>query len=428
MRFWLYPAFVILLCFTACNIDKFMQTRHQTATDYFLDTLLQRHTGRLGVIFRHPDSYRLQIIYTKIDRDAHNRPHFTHYTYRVQPDRYFYPASTVKLPGALLALEKLNDLAIPGLDRNTPMFSDSLPGISSGVLRDSSASNRMPSVANYIKKIFLVSDNDAFNRLYELIGQEDFNHLLWNKGYQDVQIRHRVGIPLNVADNLQTNGIRFMEGRRELYYQPSRDSRLIFSPRHDSIGKAHYNYLGKLINSPMDFSYRNRLPLRDLHDMLQQTIFPECVTKSRRFRLTEDDYLFLYRCMSQYPSEAALYGYDSSRFNQAYVKFLLFGGDKQARIPSYIRIFNKPGWAYGFLTDAAYVVDFKHQVEFLLSATVYVNNDDVLGDDRYEFEETGKPFLKALGEIIYEYELQRERSHQPDLSRYHIDYDQNDHY
>ena len=30
-------------------------------------------------------------------------------------------------------------------------------------------------------------------------------------------------------------------------------------------------------------------------------------------------------------------------------------------IPSYIRVFNKPGWTYGFLIDAAYIVDFKKQ-------------------------------------------------------------------
>jgi len=31
-------------------------------------------------------------------------------------------------------------------------------------------------------------------------------------------------------------------------------------------------------------------------------------------------------------------------------------------------VFNKPGWTYGFLTDVAYVVDFKNKVEFMLSA------------------------------------------------------------
>ncbi|HEY8920679.1 MAG TPA: hypothetical protein VIM87_29785 [Chitinophaga sp.] len=106
-----------------------MQTRHYPATDNFLDTLLQANAQRLGPVFAYPDSFQLQIIYTRIDRDAHNRPHFRDFYYHVDTGRYFYPASTVKLPGAALALEKLNDLHIPGLDRNTPMYIDSLPGV-----------------------------------------------------------------------------------------------------------------------------------------------------------------------------------------------------------------------------------------------------------------------------------------------------------
>ena len=33
----------------------------------------------------------VQILYTQIDRDADNRPHFTRHEYRVNPEEYFYP-------------------------------------------------------------------------------------------------------------------------------------------------------------------------------------------------------------------------------------------------------------------------------------------------------------------------------------------------
>jgi hypothetical protein len=423
MRLWLFTALMLLFCFAACNTNKYMQTRHYPPTDNFLELLLNANSARLSPVFKYPGEYRLQVIYTRIDRDKHNQPHFQDFYYHVDSSHYFYPASTVKLPGAALALEKLNDLHVPGVDKYTPMFTDSLAGISPAVTSDSSAANKMPTIAHYIKKIFLTSDNDAFNRLYEFIGQRGFNENLWGKGYAQAQIRHRVGIPLNVVDNLYTNAIRFQQGQRVLYQQPAEYSRLFFAPRHDSIGKAHYNYLGKLQNGPMDFSSRNRLPLTDLHNIMRSIIFPEAVTNSTRFRLTESDYQFLYRCMSQLPSETTDPAYDTTQFQDAYVKFLLFGGEKTAHIPKHIRIFNKPGWAYGFLTDVAYIVDFANNVEFLLSATVYVNKDGVLGDDQYEFEETGKPFMKVLGELIYETELQRKKKYPADLSRYKITYD-----
>ena len=45
----------------------------------------------------------------------------------------------------------------------------------------------------------------------------------------------------------------------------------------------------------------------------------------------------------------------------------------------------------------------------MLSAVIYVNRDGILNDDKYEYEETGYPFFKEIGYIIYQYELNRER-------------------
>jgi hypothetical protein len=90
----------------------------------------------------------------------------------------------------------------------------------------------------------------------------------------------------------------------------------------------------------------------------------------------------------------------------------------QGKIPPYIRVFNKTGWAFGFLTDAAYIVDFKNNVEFMLTGTVYVNRDGILNDDRYEYETEGYPFFKEIGNIIYQYELERKRAYAPDLEKF----------
>jgi hypothetical protein len=411
------------LFFAACNTNKNMGTRHNHSTDSFLDTLLQSHASRLGPVFSQPQTFGLQIIYTRIDRDAANRPHFTDYYYRVDTGQYFYPASTVKLAAAALALEKLNDLRIAGLDRNTPMYTDSLEGITAAVLTDSTAADNQPSVGQYIKKILLVSDNDAFNRLYEFIGQETFNKRLRENGYPATQILHRVGVTgISPEQNRHTNAVTFRKNGTILYRQPAATSRLTFSPRHDEMGKAWYNANNELVNSPMDASQKNRLPLADLHDILRRIIFPEAVTKSRRFRLKEEDYRFLYYCMSAQPEESAHPHYDTTEFHHNYVKFLLFGGQQRNRHHASVRSFNKPGWAYGFLTDAAYIADFTNNVEFILSATVYVNKDGILSDKHYQFEETGKPFLKALGEVIYEYERRRTRKHLPDLTNFRFDY------
>ena len=143
-----------------------MQTQLYPATDNFLEALLKSNFTRLGPVFSDPEKYRLQIIYTRIDRDGQQQPQFTDYHFGVGTDTYFYPASTVKLPAVALALEKLNDLK-NACNKDTPFFTAPLRGNNTGVHRDPTAPDGLPSIANYIKKIFLTSDNDAYNRLYE---------------------------------------------------------------------------------------------------------------------------------------------------------------------------------------------------------------------------------------------------------------------
>jgi hypothetical protein len=126
--------------------------------------------------------------------------------------------------------------------------------------------------------------------------------------------------------------------------------------------------------------------------------------------------------MSQYPGESKFPAYSPPDYYPSYVKFLLFGADPKANIPPDIRIFNKVGNAYGFLIDVAYVVDFANQVEFMVSAVIYCNSDGILNDDRYDYETTGYPFFKYLGETIYAHELKRNRENKPDLGEFRLQY------
>ena len=95
-------------------------------------------------------------------------------------------------------------------------------------------------------------------------------------------------------------------------------------------------------------------------------------------------------------------------------------------MPKGIRVFNKVGWSYGFLTDVSYVADFNHKIEYMLTATVYVNDNQVLNDDTYEYETVGHPFLYQLGTTIYQYELHRNRKVIPGLSNFAIPYEHRD--
>jgi len=65
-------------------------------------------------------------------------------------------------------------------------------------------------------------------------------------------------------------------------------------------------------------------------------------------------------------------------------------------------------------------VDFESGVEFLLTAVLQVNANQIYNDDTYEYDEVGMPFLARLGRAVYEYERRRQRPRRPDLSRFRV--------
>lgn len=391
-------------------------------TDKFLEELLKKNPELFGKVLENPAKYDVQILYTQINRDEKNRPLFKSYRYRLDKDRYFYPASTVKLPTVLLALEKINQLRKknPALSIYTPMLTDST-GYQPGVRQDSTAENGLPSVAQYIRKILLVSDNDAFNRLYELVGQCELNSQLREKGYKNTRITHRLAIPLTPEQNRRTNAVQFVKGDTVVYSQPAQVCDQTFRPEKPIQRGVGYLKDGALVKQPFDFTEKNFFSLEDQQDMLRAVLFPDDVPVRTKFDLTSDDYRFLYRYLSQLPRETKFPHYDSTYYD-SYAKFLVFG-DAKSRMPASVRIFNKVGDAYGYMIDNAYIVDFEKNVEFLLSAVIYCNEDGIFNDNKYDYQTVGYPFLANLGRVLFDYEVNRKRLNAPDLSRFRVSYD-----
>jgi hypothetical protein len=390
-------------------------------TSDLLKKIMDQHPAWFDSLLKKNDQWKIQVVYTQIDRNSSNKPGFIHHYLNFDPGTYFYPASTVKMPVALLALQRLNEINIPGLDRNSTMITEAAYPGQERVYNDPSSEDGRPTIAHYIKKIFLVSDNEAYNRLYEFLGQEYINNSLHRMGYDSTQIVHRLQVSMTEDQHRRTNPVKFFtkdSATKVIYEKPAELSTMPYQQRSSFLGKGYMSG-GKLVSQPFDFSRKNRISLADLHSVLQSVIFPSSVPARQRFNLTADDLRFLYRYMSMKPGESKFPQYDSS-YTDAYSKLLLFGG--KSAMPDGVRVFNKEGDAYGFLTDVAYIVDFKNGVEFLLSATIHCNSDGIYNDNRYDYDKVGFPFLKHLGEAIYQYELQRPKQHLPDLSGFLFDY------
>ncbi|MEM1216102.1 MAG: serine hydrolase [Bacteroidota bacterium] len=383
-----------------------------------LERIIRQEQATFGDWAAKPEQFEIQVLYTQIDRDENGVPTFTTHRWGADPNRYFYPASTVKMPAAFLAMEKLNELGIAGLDAHAAMHNYAGRSPQTAALADTSSATGLASVAHYARKIFLVSDNDAFNRLYEFLGQRYFNERLRAKGLTDTRIIHRLSVSgFDTLGNRYTNPVAFYGDEGLLYQQGERYSRWYddLGLSQQLRGKGYINSEDETVLEPFDFSYKNYVSTQDLHDIVKAFIFPNAVAPNERFNISTADREWLLRAMLQYPQES-----DFPRYGEGdnYVKFWLYGDqdEETTQIPEHIRILNKVGWAYGFLTDAAYIVDLEAGVEFILVGTIHTNANQIYNDGEYEYKSQALPFFGELGRAIYEHELKRKRRYPADLT------------
>ncbi len=347
--------------------------------------VLSSNNDAIKKVADQPEHFELQIIYTAVKRKNNGKVILTDYKYNVDASNYYYPASTVKLPIAVLALEKLNGMK--NADANT-------------VFAVGDDETKF-SFADDLRKIFAVSSNEASNDFYEFMGRDYINRKMKEKGLKQVRISHRLSAANSGAS--QTKKIAFYNNGEEVLIPSVRDSAIVPLKLNKILkGKGYYEN-GKLINSPMDFSRKNYLSLETLHGTMKRVVFPDNFPRKKRFDLSAENRELLLYNMQNLPRNA---GYDPKEYYDGYCKFFMFGDTKET-IPDNIKIYNKVGDAYGTLIDCAYIVDEINRIEFIISATLLVNEDQIFNDDNYDYDEIGLPFLAELGRAFYRLNLEK---------------------
>ena len=370
-------------------------------TSTILDKVLNKNIYELQKVLKNKEKHDLQILLNEIKRDDSGKAVFKEDAFQLDEGRYFYPASTAKLPIAILSLQKINELRSNGLQisGDTPFFITDKNG-EILVKRDSTHSLGILTINHLIKKIFLVSDDNAYNYLFDFLGTDYINKELTLRGLSKTRLYHKF---LFGADNINTWGYTFLnENQKIIYHQPSISALVDLKPNNlkgilKGIGHIKSD---SLLLKPMNFERKNRISIRDLEGILKRIIFPEAFSEKELFNLTKTDYKFLRYWMSRTTLESNYPDYNDDKHWDSYCKFFIYGDQKGAMIPE-IRIFNKVGQAYGTLTDVAYIKDEKNKIEFFLTATILVNENMIYNDDIYEYDEIGIPFLAALGRSVH---------------------------
>ena len=198
-------------------------------------------------------AHEVQIVYTRIDRDDENRPVFRSESWGLDKARYFYPASTVKLPAAILALEKLARLSIESLTRDSEMRTEGVA--------PAAGATATPSIANHIRDVFLVSDNAAYNRLFEFVEPDALSAGMQERGFAGTRIFHRVGSGSRAEGETALNAIEFFNASgHRIHAQPGIPLTRDYASPEPILRGVGYLADGQLIREPKDFANLNAFP------------------------------------------------------------------------------------------------------------------------------------------------------------------------
>ena len=222
------------------------------------------------------------------------------------------------------------------------------------------------------------------------------------------------------TENFYCNKIDFFNQKNELVYsQPASMARknYFMPPGTFRLGSSYINANNRKIKGAWDMSDKNYLHLQQINDILKWLVFYKDAPENKKFNITEADRDFLLKYMSMYPRESDYPRY-GVEYTDARKKYFIYGGTTDSITNENLRIFNIVGLSMGCMIDCAYIVDFSKGTEFMLTAIVYVNRDNVINDGNYEYMSNGFPFLNKLGDVFLEYENQRKKKYMPDLREF----------
>lgn len=379
-------------------IQKAAPVRHDAALVEALRAIPAAHA-----VIEKAVEHRAQVLLATVESDAKGRPVLARRGFRVDAE-YFYPASAIKFLAAIAALEDLNDLRVkePRLTEDTrlvfhPLFEgEALEDADTTHLADGTITLR-----HEIRKLFLVSDNAAFNRLYEFTGQQGLAKRLERAGLGSARVLHRLSEPRSEDDNRRAPRIDLVISDGERVTIPERNSKLRIADLRApgvQVGSAFVEG-AKTVDGPMSFVRKNAIQLVELQEALAKLVLPDLELDGEPYAITPGQRQFLLATAAEYPADSRDPRYPRAEYPDSFGKYLLPGLEKVAPKSAW-RVVNKVGRAYGFSTENAWVLHLSSGRGMFVTATLYTNADGILNDGRYEYESVADPFFAVLGEFV----------------------------
>ena len=348
---------------------------------------------KLAYLVKERKNLNLQILFTEIDRNSDNIPSFKTSHFNTDSSGDFYPGTAVKLLLAEAALDKLNKLPASGITKYTTVLSEKSYKSQVAGYNDPQTPEGKPTLAGYLRRSFIANDEEATNRLYEFVGQKELSEFLKQKGFGSVRLHGRLGDYYSKEDNRRTNEMNFYDERNRLVYSKKEqvaDARLA--------GHAAVNE---------DFPGDNFITLYDLEKSLRQFLFDENPD-------SKVDQEFILKYMSQLPGESIFPFYEEKHYPANFSKYMSFDPANKN-----IRFFNVSGEGFGFITDAAYILNLSTGKEFILALTMDLSRLPEKANSLAD----GRTLFSRIAKTFYDYNNKQPKSFAPLMGKFNIAYD-----
>lgn len=359
----------------------------------------------LAQVLADPATFRAQVLYSRVIEDAHGEPTLERHGWRVGAE-YLYPASAMKTVAAVAAFQRARALRAkhPWFNTKTPLaFHPVFEDEKLDTIDPSNREGRHITLHQLMRRMAIVSNNYAFNRLYDFAGQEAVNQVAWDAGLKDTLVLHRLSRLMPLEEHRRHPAIELRGPNGKTVTLPAHVSGVAKLNPKDlpgiTAGVAE-RVDRKRVDGPKSFVEKNRMPLADLQAMLAFIVRPDIDLGRPGFkRLHRQDRQRLKTAMRQLPGESKNprlpeSRYDPNRFKPSRPGLLRV-------IPAErLHVYNKAGKAYGFRIENAYVVDRKTKKAFFLAVGIYTNANGVLNDGKYEYDEVADPFIHAVAEQV----------------------------